>query len=157
MGDTMHQIRSTISRLALLAILPLTLAGCDVLGPQDDLSGYYDYAGTVYDSPGHSVNGQLDIRQGYTSNADVDVDWNFYEGSQRVVHVVTSRTVPAVVQGDGTIRFTVEGRLQLSDGSYTDFTLTHDGRRSGTRGLKGTWRLLTDLPSDDSGSFTATR
>jgi hypothetical protein len=143
--------------LALLFTSTAFSAGCDALGPAEDLAGFYDYAGTVYDSPGRSVNGQLNITRPFGNEADVDVDWNFYEGGQRVVHVETSRTVPAQFESDGDIRWTVEGSLQLNDGSFTNFTLTHEGHRSGSRGLKGTWRLQTDLPSDDSGTFTATR
>jgi hypothetical protein len=151
----MHQIRSRLPFIAAAAVL---LGGCDLaLDPADDIAGYYDYAGVVYDSPGHSVNGQLNISRGFSSDADVDLEWNFYEGSRRVVHVETTRSVPAQVYSDGRVRFTVEGRLELDDGSYTDFRLIHDGRRDGRRGLRGTWRLETDLPSDDSGSFSAMR
>jgi hypothetical protein len=148
--------RRYLSFVPLAAVLAVS-TGCDALGPNEDLAGFYNYAGTVYNSPGRSVNGQLNITRPFGNEADVDVDWNFYEGSQRVVHVESSRDVPAQILNDGTIRFTVEGSLQLSDGTFTNFTLTHDGRRSGSRGLKGTWRLLTDLPSDDSGTFTASR
>ena len=50
----------------------------------------------------------------------------------------------------------VEGQLEVGAGQYRDFRLTHEGRRSG-RSLRGTWRLVTDLPSDDAGTFTARR
>ncbi len=148
------------SRILTVALAAVTLGGCDLaLDPRDDISGYYDYAGSVYDAPGHSVNGQLDISRGYgaSSDADLHLQWNFYEGSRRVLFVETTRTVPVDVRSDGTIRFEVEGQLRLSDGGYTDFRLIHEGRREGSRGLRGTWRLITDLPSDDSGPFTATR
>lgn len=153
----MHLLRSRTPLLAVLAVVAVTAGGCDILGPNADLAGYYNYAGTVYNSPGHSVNGQLDISGQYSNSADIGVDWNFYEGGQRIVHVQTTRSVPADIRSDGSILFTVDGRLQLADGTLTNFTLTHEGRRSGTRGLTGTWRLVTDLPSDDSGNFTATR
>ena len=153
----MQLFRSNRLTLPFVFLTAFAASACDIVGVDDDLLGYYDYAGTVYDEPGRSVNGQLDITGTYGRAADVDVQWNFYEGSQRVVHVESARRVPATISSDGRIRFTVEGQLQLSNGSYTNFTLTHDGRRSGSRGLRGTWRLVTDLPSDDSGTFTATR
>ncbi|MEO5510619.1 MAG: hypothetical protein ABIV28_08955 [Longimicrobiales bacterium] len=151
-----------LSRLRLpflaVALATLTVGGCDLaLDPRDDISGYYDYAGDVYDSPGFSVNGQLDISRPYSYGSEIDLDWNFYEGSRRVLHVETTRAVPAEVDIDGALRFTVEGSLQLSDGSWTDFRLTHTGRREDHRSLRGTWRLTTDLPSDDSGTFSARR
>jgi hypothetical protein len=153
----MHLLRSRIPIVALTAIL---FAGCDLaLDPRDDFTGYYDYAGTVFDAPGYSVNGQLDISRGYGygSDAEVELEWNFYEGGRRVLYVETTRSVPARTYSDGSIEFTVEGSLQLSNGSWTDFRLTHDGQRDGSRGLRGRWRLVTDLPSDDSGTFTARR
>jgi hypothetical protein len=36
------------------------------------------------------------------------------------------------------------------------FTLSHDGWLQG-RTITGDWRLVTELPTDDSGSFTARR
>ncbi len=145
------------SFLPIVAFLAFTGAGCDIVDPSDDIAGYYDYAGSVRDEPGKSVNGQLDISRGFGhSEADVDLEWNYYEGGRRVLYIETVRTVPAYVTGSS-VEFTVEGRLELSDGSSTDFRLEHDGRREGSRGLRGTWRLVTDLPSDDSGTFTARR
>jgi hypothetical protein len=147
------------SKLPFALVTAVLLGGCDLaLDPRDDLEGFYDYAGTVYGSPGFSVNGQLDIDQGYRtgSDADAELDWNFYEGSRRVVRIETVRTVPVYVGHDGRFDFTVEGRLEVGSGQYRDFRLTHDGYRDG-RTLRGTWRLVTDLPSDDRGNFSARR
>ena len=150
---TLRRLQITFTALAAMAA-----GGCDLsLDPlRDDITGYYDYAGTVYDSPGHSVNGQIDIVRQYGHSADVQVEWNFYEGSRRIVHIESLNSVPAEIRSDGTIRFTVEGELELDGGGWSDFELTHDGRLDG-RTLRGSWRLRTDLPSDDRGSFNARR
>ena len=142
---------------ALMMAGAVMLGGCDLaLDPGEQLSGFYDYAGTVYGEPGFSVNGQMDIRETYRDDADAEIEWNYYEGSRRVVAIETIRAVPVDIDYDGRFRFVVEGQLDLGNGQYRDFRLVHDGQRSG-RSLRGTWRLTTDLPSDDSGTFTARR
>jgi hypothetical protein len=60
------------------------------------------------------------------------------------------------IDSDGRIQFRVTGDLQLSSGRWTYFELRHEGRVSG-RTIRGSWWLDTDIPSDDRGSFTASR
>ena len=142
---------------ALMMAGAVALGGCDLaLDPGEQLSGFYDYAGTVYGEPGFSVNGQMDIRQSYRDAADAEIEWNFYEGSRRVVAIETVRAVPVDFDYNDRFHFEVEGQLEVGSGQYRDFRLIHDGERSG-RSLRGTWRLITDLPSDDAGTFTARR
>lgn len=149
-------MRATLRKLWIAPVLALALAGCDSPFDYDDqIEGYYSYGGTVDDSPGYSVNGELRIYDQYDGRARGSIDWYMYEGSRRVLEI-TSNDVDIYVDNDGDIRFDVIGELQLSNGSWTDFELRHEGRLSG-RTMRGNWDLRTDIPSTDAGRFTASR
>ena len=150
-----HRIRNPAGWLAA-SLLALGLAGCDLaLGYDDDIGGFYDYAGTVRDAPGYSVNGQLYIDHRSRRNGYLDMEWFMYEGSRRILEI-EDRSVPVTIDSNGRVRFTITGDLRLSDGGWTYFRLVHDGRVSG-RTLRGNWELITDLPSTDRGTFSASR
>jgi hypothetical protein len=143
-------------RLWLAApLLALVLGGCDLTGYDDDVDGFYSYAGTVYDAPGYSVNGTLNIDQRNRRDAWADVEWFMLEGSRTILEV-EDWDVPVTVDSNGRVRFVVIGEMQLSDGGWVDFRLEHDGRVSG-RTMRGNWELITDLPSTDRGTFSASR
>ena len=147
---------AALRKLAFAPVLVLLLAGCEsAFGINDDIEGYYSYGGTVTNSPGYSVNGDLYITGQYRDEAEADIDWYMYEGGTRILHIAADR-VPVDVDSDGRIQFRVTGDLQLSSGRWTYFELRHEGRVSG-RTIRGSWWLDTDIPSDDRGSFTASR
>lgn len=145
-------------RAVLLAAIAL-LAGCsdyDVYGPdRHDFEGYYTYAGTVEGRFGHTVTGEIVITRQYRGEADVSIDWTYWEHGEPIFRIVTDYPAVADLDRDGYITFDFEGELYLH-GRPAWFRLTHDGRLSG-RTIYGEWRLRTDLPSTDYGSFTATR
>jgi hypothetical protein len=145
-----------LRRFWIAPLLALALAGCDSpFGYDDDIEGYYAYAGTVDDSPGYSVNGELRITRQHGDRAEGRMDWYMYEGSRRVLEI-TSNNVDVHIERDGDVRFDVYGDLQLSSGRWTTFELRHEGRLRG-RTLRGSWDLRTDMPSTDEGRFTASR
>ena len=138
-------------------LLAVALAACEnPYGYDDYIEGFYDYAGTVYDAPGYSVNGQMYVNQSTSRReADAELEWYMYEGSRAIVQI-ESGYVPMTMYSDGRVRWVVTGEMQLSDGDWVDFRLEHDGRvRGGT--IRGTWELTTDLPSTDRSTFTASR
>ena len=147
--------------LPIAALLPLLLlAGCRDYSIYDPdgrryVEGYYSYAGTVAGRPGHTVSGEIVITRQYRGEAEVDIDWTYYDRGEPLFRI-TSR-IPAVAEIDrrGGIWFEFEGDLFLY-GRRTWFRLTHDGWVEG-RTIYGDWRLDTDLPSTDRGSFTARR
>lgn len=133
----------------------LALGACDLTGYDEDISGFYSYAGNVYNSPGYSVIGDIYIDHRSRRTAYADIEWFMLEGTRTILEV-EDNNVPVTIDSDGRIRFDVVGDMQLSDGGWTDFRLEHEGR-VGSRTMRGSWELITDLPSTDRGSFTASR
>ena len=147
-------MRHALRKMWLAPLLLLGLAACDSPFDYDEqIEGYYSYAGTVDGYPGYSVNGELRITRASGSRAEATLDWYMYEGSRRVLEI-TAYDVPVYISGS-TIRFETWGDLQLSSG-WTEFELRHEGRFSSNRTIRGDWDLITDY-SDDSGNFTASR
>lgn len=147
-----------LPRFRVLAVpfFALALGGCELpLDWDDDVGGWYSYAGTVHDEPGFSVNGELYISRGYGSSAYADVEWHMLEGSQEIMDI-RADDVPVDTDWGDHIRFTIEGDLQMADGRWRQFRLEHEGELNG-RTMKGTWELHTDVPSTDSGRFSASR
>ena len=141
------------------ALLALPLAGCtrwDVFGVGDrDFEGYYAYAGTVDGIVGDAVIGSFTVTQQRGGRASVAIDWEYLERGQTVIQITTDQPADARLSGDGRITFDFEGDLYLGD-DVVRFRLEHDGRLRGNT-MTGFWRLSTDLPTDDGGSFTASR
>ena len=147
-------MRHALRKMWFAPLLLLGLAACDSPFDYDEqIEGYYSYAGTVDGYPGYSVNGELRITRASGSRAEATLDWYMYEGSRRVLEI-TAYDVPVYISGS-TIRFETWGDLQLSSG-WTEFELRHEGRFSSNRTIRGDWDLITDY-SDDSGNFTASR
>lgn len=146
-------------RAILLSLSLLLLAGCrdyDVFGPGGrNFEGFYSYAGTVDDRFGHTIAGEIIITRQYGGRADVEIDWIYYERGQPIFEIRSDRPAVADLDRYGRISFEFEGELFLY-GDPVWFTLSHDGRLEG-RSLFGEWRLRTDLPTTDYGSFTASR
>lgn len=143
-------------RAALLLTAVLLLAGCDdVFGPDRDFEGFYSYAGTVDDAAGDFVAGDIRIFDERRRSARVDIDWEYFDAGDPILRIRSDRPALADIDSDGRIFFEFEGDLFI-DGEVTWFRLTHRGRIRG-RTLTGTWRLETDLPTDDRGTFTARR
>jgi hypothetical protein len=136
-------------------LLALGLAGCDVVGYDEDVDGFYNYSGYLYDSPGYSVNGDIRIDQRSSRQAYADIEWYMLEGS-RVILEIADYDVPVDVDSNGRVRFVSRGEMRLSDGGWVDYELEHYGRVSG-RTMQGDWELWTDLPSTDRGYFSARR
>ena len=135
--------------------LALTLAGCDVTGYEDDIEGRYTYDGSVDDSFGTYVEGEIRIYGQRYDEAWADIEWYMLDGDQ-VIFEVLAEEVPVWLEHDGRVRFTTFGDLQLSDGRWREFELNHEGRLRG-RTLSGWWELETDVPTIDEGRFTARR
>jgi hypothetical protein len=144
--------------LILSLSLPL-LAGCsdyDVIGPGGrNLEGSYSYAGAVDDHFGHTIAGDLVITRQFGDRADVSIDWIYYERGQPIFEIRTDRPAVADLDRYGRIYFEFEGEMFLH-GDIVWFRLIHDGRLD-HQSLHGEWRLQTDLPTTDRGSFTARR
>jgi hypothetical protein len=145
--------------LLLSVALPLLLASCrdyDVYGPGGRrVEGYYTYAGTVSGKPGHTVVGELVISRQYGREAEVHLDWTYYDRDGPLFDIRTDVPAIAVIDGYGRIDFDFEGDLFLY-GRRTWFRLSHDGRIDG-RTIYGDWRLRTELSTTDRGAFTASR
>jgi hypothetical protein len=134
----------------------IAATGCgDVLGYDSDFEGFYSYAGTVDGLSSHSVVGNVTITRQRGNRARVAIDWEYLDRSQTVVHITTDAAADAFLDDNGRIYFDFEGDLFV-DGRTVFFTLSHDGWLQG-RTITGDWRLVTELPTDDSGSFTARR
>ncbi len=148
--------RATPIFIALL--LPL-VAGCHdygIFGPgYRDFEGYYTYVGVVENQFGHTVAGEVVVSRQYGDRADVAIDWTYYDRGEPLFRIRTDRPAVADIDRDGDIRFDFEGNLSLY-GQRVWFRLTHDGYLSG-RTIRGDWRLRTDLPTTDYGSFEARR
>jgi hypothetical protein len=145
------------ARVAAVAVLPF-LGACeaDFLGVgMRDFEGVYSYAGTVDEALGDVVVGDLVITRQRHDHAEVTIDWSYFDGGVEVVNIATAEPATAELWADGRIRFDFEGDL-LTNGRVVPFRLEHDGELHGGR-LTGYWRLTTDLPTDDSGTFTAQR
>ena len=144
-----------------LRVVPLffvvALAGCeDVYGIGGrDFEGFYSYAGTVDDAIGDAVVGEVTITRQRGRYADVSIDWSYIDNGEEVIRIQTEIPAEADLFSDGDIYFVFEGEL-FTDGEVVDFRLEHDGRLRG-RTITGWWRLTTGLPTDDEGSFTASR
>ena len=140
------------------ALLALPLAGCtrwDVFGVDRDFEGYYSYAGTVDGIVGDAVIGSFTVTRQRAGRASVAIDWEYLERGTSVIQITTNQPADARLSSDGRITFDFEGDLYLGN-DVVRFRLEHDGRlRGGT--MTGFWRLTTDLPTDDGGSFTAQR
>lgn len=136
-------------------LVAAALAGCDVMGYQEDVEGWYSLSGTVADSYGYRVDGEVRIFGQHHDEASADIEWYMLDGDQ-VVFDITAEGVPVWVDAGDRVRFTTNGDLRMSDGRLREFELSHDGRVSGRR-MSGTWYLDTDLPSSDEGRFTAYR
>jgi|OpeIllAssembly_1097287.scaffolds.fasta_scaffold1206738_1 hypothetical protein len=133
----------------------VALAGCDVMGYEDDIEGWYRYSGTVEDSWGYAVDGELRIYDQRYDEAYADVEWYMLDGD-RVIFEVLAEDVPVWLDPGGRVRFTTYGDLRMSDGRWREFELHHEGRVSGHT-MSGWWELDTDVPSYDEGRFTARR
>ncbi|MGH7506822.1 MAG: hypothetical protein ACRELX_14290 [Longimicrobiales bacterium] len=145
-------------RAAVLLCATLLLTSCDdwdVFGPGDRFEGFYNYAGTVNDEFGDVVVGSIRITRARGDRAYVDIDWEYLDRGSSVIRIESDRSAIADIDGDGRIEFDFEGDLFI-DGGITYFRLSHDGWLNG-RTLTGDWRLETDLPTDDRGTFTARR
>jgi hypothetical protein len=146
-------------RAALLTAALLVLTGCNdygIFGPGGRrFEGYYTYAGAVEGRFGHTVAGELIIGDTYGGRADVSIDWTYYEHGDPIFRIRTDYPAVADLDSDGYIEFDFDGELFLY-GQPVWFRLSHEGRLSG-RTIYGDWRLRTDLPTTDYGSFTATR
>jgi hypothetical protein len=145
------------ARLAPAALV-LFLAACDydVYGPgRRGMEGRYTLAGTVDGRFGHNVVGTIDIRHDRGSSAEVWIDWRYLDRIGTVLRIDTDYPARARVSRSGRIDFEFDGDIRI-DGRRVWFTLRHDGRWD--RGvIRGSWRLETDLPTTDRGSFTASR
>lgn len=144
--------------LAIVLIAALVLPACDrwdVVGPGRGFEGDYTYAGTVDHEFGDAVIGSLFITRQRGGRAYVDIDWEYLDRGVSVIRIVSDEAAIADIDRDGFIAFDFEGDLFI-DGARTFFRLTHDGRLRG-RTLTGEWRLDTDLPTNDRGTFTAHR
>jgi hypothetical protein len=144
-----------LTRWAAAPVLALGLAGCDVTGYEDDIEGRYSYDGSVDEAFGTWVEGEVRIYGQRYDEAWADIEWYMIE-DDRVIFEVTAEDVPVDIEPGGRVRFTTWGDLRLSDGSWSDFELYHEGRVTG-RTLSGHWELDTDMPSFDEGRFTARR
>jgi hypothetical protein len=142
---------------ALLLVLPLAACNSwDVFGPGDrDFEGYYSYAGTVDGVVGDAVLGSFTVTRQRGRSAEVAIDWEYLEQNETIIHITTDRAADARISSDGRITFDFEGDLFIG-GDVVRFRLEHDGRLRGNT-MTGYWRLTTDLPTDDAGSFTARR
>lgn len=142
----------------VLALALLPLAGCDwdFYGvDRRDFEGVYNLAGTVDGELGDAVVGSLTITRQRGGRADVTIDWSYLDRGDEIIRIETDTPAEADLDGDGDIDFEFVGELFI-DGEWWPFRLTHDGRLRGNT-MNGFWRLTTDLPTDDSGSFTARR
>ncbi|MGH7502527.1 MAG: hypothetical protein ACREL7_12310 [Longimicrobiales bacterium] len=139
-----------------LAFLPVTACHWDAFGIDGrDFEGVYSLAGTVDGELGDAIVGTITVTRQRGGRADVTVDWSYLDRGVEIIHITTDTPAEADLDSDGDIDFEFFGDL-LIDGEYWGFQLTHEGRlRGGT--MHGFWRLTTDLPTDDSGSFTADR
>jgi hypothetical protein len=145
--------------VTLLLVALLLSAGCsdyDVFGPGGrDFEGFYDYTGDVDEHFADEVNGEIIVSRQYGDRAEVVIDWTYYESGAPLFRIRTDRAAIADLDRYGNISFDFEGELFLY-GRTTWFRLSHDGRLDG-RTIYGDWRLRTDLPSTDIGSFSARR
>jgi hypothetical protein len=144
-------------RLVLaLAILPLAACDWDVYGVDDrDFEGVYNLAGTVDGELGDAIVGSFTITRQRGGRADVTIDWSYLDRGEEIIRIETDSPAEADLDRDGYIDFEFVGDLFI-DGEWWAFRLTHDGRLRGNT-LNGFWRLTTELPTDDAGSFTARR
>ena len=136
-------------------LLAAALSGCDVTGYEDDVEGWYSYSGSVDDTYGYRVDGELRIYGQHYDEAYADIEWYMLDGGQ-VIFEVTADDVPVWIDSGGRVRFTTSGDLRMSDGGWSEFELYHEGRVTG-RTMSGHWELDTDMPSYDEGRFTAHR
>jgi hypothetical protein len=144
------------ARLAALVLLPF-LAGCDgdVFGIGRDFEGVYAYAGTVDQELGDAVIGEFVITRQRHDRALVSLDWSYLDQGVEIVRITTQNPADAELWSDGRIRFDFEGEL-ITNGEVVNFRLEHDGQlHRGT--MTGFWRLTTGLPTNDTGTFTASR
>ena len=143
----------------VLAILLLpALAGCHVDFLDTDhrnFEGFYSYAGTVDDAAGDAVIGDFTITRQRGDRAQVAIDWIYLDNGEEIIHITTDSPAIADIDSDGRIYFEFEGNLITDDGTV-HFRLEHDGRLR-NRTMTGFWRLVTGLPTDDTGTFTAHR
>ena len=111
-------------------LLAAALAGCDVTGYEDDVEGWYSYSGTVEDSWGYRVDGELRIFDQRYDEAYADVEWYMLDGDE-VILEITAEDVPVWIDSGGRVRFTTTGDLRIDDGRWREFELYHEGRVSG--------------------------
>lgn len=136
-------------------LLAVALTGCDVMGYEDDVEGWYSYSGSVDHSYGYRVDGEVRIFGQRYDEASADIEWYMLDGDE-VIFEIMAEDVPVWIDSGGRVRFTASGDLQMSDGRWREFELDHEGRVTG-RTMTGFWSLDTNLPSTDEGRFTAYR
>ncbi len=145
---------------ALLVVAATTItfstACTDVYGLGGrDFEGFYTYAGTVDDAFGDAVAGTMTVTRQRVGRADVSIEWRYLDGGVETVRITTDRAAVADIFSDGWIEFEFRGDL-FTDNRIADFHLTHEGYLRADR-ITGSWRLITDLPTTDHGSFIAER
>jgi hypothetical protein len=145
-------------RALLIPAFVLLASACsdDVFGPGRGFEGSYSYDGTVNGRPGHFIEGDFRITRVRGNTAEVTIDWEYFDQGFSVVRIQSD--VPAIADIDsfGNIRFDFEGDLFI-EGRRVFFRLEHDGQLNNNSTIFGTWRLETELPTTDRGSFTARR
>lgn len=143
---------------ALPALLALSVAGChgDVLGiGERDFEGFYSLAGTVDLAAGDAVVGTFTITRQWGYRAEVAIDWSYLNRGEEIIRITTDEPAIAELHRNGDIYFAFEGDLWI-DGGWVEFSLVHDGELHGNT-VTGWWELWTGLPSEDAGTFTASR
>jgi hypothetical protein len=148
-------MRRNAAVLVLAAALPLAACG-DIYGVGGrDFEGFYSYAGTVDDTFGDAVAGTVTVTRQRGNRADVSIDWSYLDGGIETVRITTDSPAEAIIRSDGWIEFEFTGDLFLQH-STVFFRLTHEGQLRRNR-ITGDWRLVTELPTTDRGSFIAER
>jgi hypothetical protein len=161
----------SLHRVVALALLS-GVAGCssssstEVDGEIPDFQGSYSLTGTYDGRTGNRMDGSLVIsdQADGTATAEISVKLddagNVFFALNAPDPGVEATAGPGTAQlaADGSFTLAFSGREVISGldpASCCNYTFTLRGTLSGGR-IQGTWSLTRDMPSSDSGTFTAT-
>jgi len=160
-----------VSSLVLLATGCSSSTGVDkvdgVDGPLANFEGTYSLTGTYTGRPGNAVAGTLVVSSQAGSAATVTISVLLNDNGNVFFALnaadpgvsATSDARTATLKSDGSFSVTFSGR-EVIDGidpaSCCNYGFKVEGKLTGSS-IQGSWTLTRDMPSLDTGTFTATR